>query len=1752
MAFNDKVAEIKTALQALIGSLDVADNRIERFAKDLGAGVQGAASFKELSDAVNKFASSVKQIDSQKFTELGNAAKGLQQTLNALSATGPNKVTDALQQQVRVMREIEKLQFTLQGSGQQNFSPAQEIFKARQQAALELINQRVPNADPDKARRLASELAEGIQEERARLGQGQRIRTPALAAQLEQATSKITVPSPRGIDFGATLADYKQQVEAQQLGVHLPQIIAAEEAQAKASQTIAQREQDRLRGITGLNEINDEIASAKRKEADAVRQAAAAEAEAVRIANQEKQARQAQIAELKRQKLEPFTNQANALTPTARNLLTSNRPGFLQGKEELLDERDIAKFERQARIFEQFQKEVSLKSRGKESLVAEGFNTQSYLDLNSGITKVVGQGQLLDGTFLNLNGRINQNGKLVADLGTRYNGVFDTIGKNIAKVAEFAIATTVVYGAIQRLGEAFRNVVSVQDELTQISFTIKEMGANADEFSKRFLTTSIQAGIETGQGFEESIQTQLSAFRLTAGSGDLKERERITNELTKLQLGSQTGFGLTQDQSIDSVGTIYRQIVDQGATAGQAVSNLTTLFDKFTVAMQNSGVKGNELVQTFAQLVGVSKDLNISQNDLVALTAAFSQSTNKSPQETANALKILGERVYGEGANNLNDIGIATREIDPTTGRQRNRELIKVLQDAYVKSLESETASLQVAQAIGGQRRAPEAAALVRTFPIYQDLAQNLEPVGSAGGPSGQFKDLVEELNKNLIPTLNRLSNVFSSTVAKILLDGGLLEDITRIINILAKTLGSLNDIDDPRIFKVIKEGITALVLGLGFLGVSSLNIVRNLSNSFLRLGETIRGAVQAQKEFQASSINAQGGVGVLPYGPVPAKPGQTNTEVRPFVKPETLAKVRNALTGIGAVAIPVAFELTSEEANLEKYTGVGARIAGGLVGFMVGGPGGAIVGQEIGKAISDYLDVAGVFGTSENEKNKFITGGASLDSNEYSSLQSIPRDRIEQLRAVLEANSTDAFDTIGGVFANRVTAQGEQKGSEYLRPQLQFLGVDTNALQKLAKENPGATIDELIVFLQELNVAGSKARRGIEEARKLNPVAEYPDEMARINQRTGGTTSLSDQSSVILESADRAAERIEKAANTSIENIKSRYETPYNQAQFGAGGLQEQGLQSQFLSGKITGEQYNTGIDSLRGLPEILGQALPLFDQMGLSTEGLVQKLYEAGPAGQQSFQQVIAPLIEAYSITQEYAILQQELIQLQQLRATLDPDSAEARSLQEKIVLHEQELALIQAKAQASQQYIDRVGPTAGSFLQGFFPAQQKAITVGGTKGTPAQFQAPALFDASDYSIEQISKALEETKEKQAALVKLFPEYAKEFAKQQFVLDNGAGGYKPVGGINQSFFSGFLQDQKKQARPDLIDLSEYSDQKIGDILKRAAQLQSSAIQLAPDLAPEAEASRLLILKKNNDLLAQNGLSQEFLRIAMDELTKSNEDILRGHYNLPADYRAPTVFDYYDNGGREKGDVNYPRPGGDANLDLAQKIANAIISSQGQVAGQAGPDLNALGNTIQPGSAPIGYPNPGTPGTPGRTITPPSLPLPLEFYTTTIAEQNKPGFIPGTGRDSAELPAASKDAAVRVNAFGQAADRNEKRFTAMEARLDGFASAATKSSDALTTLTSIYGGTKTAISKFSEGFNSLVGQFAPKELSPLIRASFLQGLQNISPGAIVLNVVLNGQAIPASQAKVTIGTAGTGGQSLVGTSPTASRRGPY
>lgn len=1729
--FSQKVSEIQAALAALLRDLQTSDAKIDAFGKGLAGSVENAKNITDLTNAVKRLAQATSEVNTSAFSQVTASAKQLEQTLSNLNITGVTKTTQALEQQAQVLRQVAALQDSI-NIARRGPIPSQEIFKARQQTALSLIQQKAPGADEIKALQLAADLAEGQAQGRVRLGGGTRLRTDQLSQEFEAIASQKSI-NVRGIEQSLSQQNYVQQYNSEGSA-------AAIAAQEKVNAANARRAQE----IDALNSIDaDMIAAQKRQIEQALR--VSAEEEKLALAAQQEAAARKEAAEAARAaRRAPYEQQAAGLSPTAQTLLRANKPEFFQGQGDLLDKQQIARLEQQAKLYQQVSREAEKLSGGKTQLVPQGFSAQSYIDLSSGLTKVVAQAQTAEGHFVNLNGHLNSNGKLVADLSSRYGGLFDVLGKNITKVAEFAFATAAVYGAVRKLGDAFKTVVDTQDELTQISLAIKDLGENAERFQTSFLNQSVQAGIRTGQGFEESLQTGLSAFRLTANVQNLPERQQVASRLTETELGTQSVFGLTKEQSIDSIGAIYRQIVDSGRPAAEAVSDVNTLLDKFVVASRNSGVVGKELVQTFAQLYGSAKELGATDNQLVGITAAFSQVSNKSPAETATALKTLTERIYGAGAQDLADLGIAVKEIDQATGTARFRPIIDILKDAYQRSKESEAVSLQISQAIGSQRRAPEAKLLVQSVPEIERLTTAAGTVDKGGG---QFKSTLQELQQNYTQTINRLSLVFDRFVQRILLDGGLLKDVTNFVKGLADVLERLSDIKDPQVFRNIKEGLAVLGAGALASALAGFTFVKRITLQFQELIGAIRGATVAEEQFK---VAASSPVGV---GAVSAAAAGGSVPVTPRINRE---KLQQGILALGAVAIPAFLELQSEGASVEGLTGAGARIAGGFIGFMVGGPGGALVGQEIGKFISDAIDLPGVFGTSEREKAGFTSAATNLSEQEINQLRNVRTDQLQGLRDNFQGNAlaSQAFNLAG---RRGITSEGldQQKAA------FEAAGIDPALLRKIAASTGNGSVQEVLDFVEQLSNSGSKLNQEINDLRKQK--SETSGSARDFNlDYSGSSTNISEAQlntgKQIFDTVDQQIERIKQRLNQQVEGI-GQGTTSLGLAQYGPGGPQYQQLQQQYLGGQIDVKQYQAGVDSLKELPTIAGQVLPLFQELGISTDGVIQKLYTLGPAAQQNFQQLIEPVIQAQQVTKEYEATQAAILALEALKPQA-VNTAEAQQISEEIELLKQKLALKQADYAASKQYLSTVTPSLGNSINNLFGVygKQQGTTIKGSPGSPAQFQAPGILNVDDYGIDQVRKALDETRKKQAELVKMFPEYAKEFAKQQFLLESG-GGFKAVGGINQQFFNQALQEGQKQRleKPDLVDLSKYSNEKIGQILERAANLQSQAVKLAPDLAQDAEKSRLLILRKNNDLLAQNGLSQEFLRAAIDDLTQSNEDVLRGHFNLPADYRAPTIFDYYDKGGREKGSINYPPVGGgEASLDLAQKIVDAILASQGKGGGGGTPNLAALGNTIEPGARPIGYPNPGTPGTPDKYIPPPSLPglpgledlVPKQRNYAAEYKLLNPDYTAKKVKDTGVDPA-------KIKADEDALDQHGRHTTDASTRLNGLSAAAGKTAESqksyADTIPNLILNSKNAADAFSK-IADLNGVGLGKEMSSAVRTSLLQGFSTIPAGAIHLNVVINGQTVPTDNAKVTIqtpGAVGGGSQTLGATAPTARGR---
>lgn len=499
-----------------------------------------------------------------------------------------------------------------------------------------------------------------------------------------------------------------------------------------------------------------------------------------------------------------------------------------------------------------------------------------------------------------------------------------------------------------------------------------------------------------------------------------------------------------------------------------------------------------------------------------------------------------------------------------------------------------------------------------------------------------------------------------------------------------------------------------------------------------------------------------------------------------------------------------------------------------------------------------------------------------------------------------------------------------------------------------------------------------AQLREGKGELLQNKDVVEMLQQLASgegVKAKTDNINAAGNTVVASLETSNDIIQRINESLAEFSTNTNKMRDIPLGITQYGDFGTKTAELDKQFApkldairARRITGkdaqailDQYDKSRASYTAMPQTLQQLVPLAQDLGLNTKGLEQRLYNIGSEGQGQLVQRFGQAQQSNQFVQDYESRQRALKQY---------ESSDLYKARDAAVLKEHDnlkkaLATDQARYAINKQYLELVKAQANVLLdQADTVEKQNQTRQLISAGTPAQFNPLSIFNTQGFNSGQINKAIEAALEKQSQLEKLSPGYRKYFGEQQFLLQ-GRGGFKPVTGIDQGFLQEALQAQQAQLKPpSLEDLSQFSDTELQGILQRARSLQGQAVAMNPDLADKYGDERIMIYRKNNQLLQEVGLSQEYLKLAIQENTKSN-DSLRGHYNLPSSYRAPTVWDYYANGGKETGNVNFPNQtaqGSMVPLTFAQQLAQEILNSQ--KSGGTGADLSQIATTQGPGGA--------------------------------------------------------------------------------------------------------------------------------------------------------------------------------------------------
>jgi len=1328
------------------------------------------------------------------------------------------------------------------------------------------------------------------------------------------------------------------------------------------------------------------------------------------------------------------------------------------------------------------------------------FQQQSSIDPATGIERFTLSARTATGAMISLNGHVDEFGHKKLDEPEKAVSRFGAALHQVTIGGLRQIGDNFTYGIVNSFQEMFRQLVGVQDELGEVANLLGVVGDKATQAKSKFLFQSVGVAVKTGQGFDEAIQTNLKNFKILGSVKDPTQRAELANQVSEVQLGAQTAFGISLEQSLESIPAILATIKDgmegiddPAQKVTRSIEDLRDVMDQVVIAQRTTGAQGDELLTVYSRLSASAKEYGLNSKQLLGITATSSVAIGKGSDETSNILRSFLEGTYSSAnQSSFAKNGIATQQFNQNTNQLENRSFEDILKDLY-KLSQDKSKSIdynQLIQSIAGPKLSPDISKVIQGFGNnYANVESSLDQT-----PKGVAQQLVAQKSQTFAGSLNKLQATGTQFLGSFLVGTGGFDSAAKLFDTLSasavKLTGFLNDNEgsikkvvaalapfikfftvgfaskDLNIFSPLAKGIQGLetrfsgtlskLTDFGRVGESSttrlqkvLNLLgvalEELDGALLKTGNTGSAAFAKIAETATVAKNAvatdaaagaapafaltQAGALVEKETPLNARLGNktlntsgiTETDLAQIrgqaiepsflrsnaddliataSQPSRLSQLRQSLqkpgAAAGAIAAPVAFDLISGGLGKDNLTNVGVGIAAGIAGGMVGGPYGAIIGYSIAKTISENLDVSGKLGTSEQESKTFAEKLAEAVYNKKPPNESVDVTPADKAAAATKLNGLSKTLGIGDLQSNLLKANtnpfvdiSTQISSASVR---RYLDIQSGKTQGNFLDNfkNNAPTEQLVGAFggnkQLLNLFADSGVSNVQEflqlldqaSKGLGPLAEDFSKLSVETRQQAVASQAVTDNDVKRAQYESAQDIIQKGQQQQADleaKLQNNYQTPYGLDKYNAFSPLAQSINQSFQpdlnkinSGALKGQDAQGALDrlarsqeSLAALPQTLQQLVPLAQSLGLNTGGLEQRLYNVGSQGQSQIAQRFQPAIEADRSVQLYELQQSRLRSLQ----STDQFKAKQPEIVKEVEALQKALATDKARYDINKAFLELLKSQSGALLDqtAQVEAQQKTRQLI-SAGTPAQFTPASIFDTKGTTATELNNAIDFALRKQSKLEALNPEYKKEFAKDQFLLQSGTD-FKGVTGVNQGFVQEYLQQQQQKKEAPLQDLSQYSDQQIQKILEQARSLQGQAEKLDPNRAGKYENERILILKKNNELLSQTGIGQEFLKAAIDANTKSN-DTLRGHYNLPSNYKQPTIFDYYDSGGKEKGDKNFPTLAGQGLVPLAfaQQLAQQLINGDN---GDKGASLSDVKGTNQKGARPLFYPNPGT-----------------------------------------------------------------------------------------------------------------------------------------------------------------------------------------
>jgi TP901 family phage tail tape measure protein len=552
-------------------------------------------------------------------------------------------------------------------------------------------------------------------------------------------------------------------------------------------------------------------------------------------------------------------------------------------------------------------------------------------------------GEIRNGTVV-----LDKYGNVLSDTTTRYKGFTDMIIRNIAKVAEWAVAVGLIYGSIAKLQQSFQDLKELSDVLADISVTTGESGAQLTRYFDAI------AGIsqKTATPIRDVASTFDEALKFTSEVADSDERLAKASEVVSQAMIIQKLTGITVKDAMELITSSQEQARDEfdqfsGAVkdSGRALDNHASLVDRWVTVAKNANTNVAELAQGFSKTAEAAFEAGLSADKLNGILGALLQTTSMSGEEagvvvrsiittlTSNQQAVAALAKYGitvkDAAGNLKDAWEILREIS-------------ALQKTGVLS---PTAMREISGSMGGARRGPQFLQLMSAF----DKAWSLEQT-SRLSEVGIGEDALGLKTKTLAGSVTKLDNAFVVLV-QTLGTHGLLDVLVNSTTLVTQLISGMSDLTNKTgdfSYKLL-EAVTTLAL---FANI--LPRMRNMAGPGLAYSTGMLGVDKAK--LLAISKAEQETLEARQLGKI----GPTES-----IAPQNIMVMGSMKRAMTSAALPVALTVAEtimrEGFNQQAGMEAGGAIAGGIIGALVssGNPMGAMIGAQMGSAFMASVDIS-------------------------------------------------------------------------------------------------------------------------------------------------------------------------------------------------------------------------------------------------------------------------------------------------------------------------------------------------------------------------------------------------------------------------------------------------------------------------------------------------------------------------------------------------------------------------------------------------------------------------------------------------------------------------------------------------------------------------------------------------------------------------------------------------------------------------